>query len=75
MSAKIEVKDGNFQITIPVKEAYESPDLKRFLDLQRIRQIVSRSQATEQDIAELADEVKRSWWETNKEWFLHEAGD
>ncbi len=75
MSAKIQVKDGCFQITIPVKEAYENEDLRRFLDFQRVREIVSRSQATDEQIAELADEVAASWWEKNKGWFLNESGD
>ena len=75
MSAKVQVKDGYFQITIPVKEAYENKNLKRFLDFQRAREISLRSQATDEQIAELAEEVKRSWWEENKEWFLNETGD
>ncbi len=75
MSAKIQIKDGCFQITIPVKEAYENEDLRRFLDFQRAREVVSRSQATDEQIAQLADEVKRSWWEENKEWFLNETRD
>lgn len=75
MSVKIQIKDRYLQITIPVKEAYENEDLKRFLDFQRAREVAFRSQATEEQIAELAEEVKRSWWEKNKEWFLNETGD
>ena len=75
MSVKIQIKDGCFQITIPVKEAYENADLRRFLDFQRVREIVSRSQATDEQIAELADAVKKSWWEENREWFLNATGD
>jgi IS5 family transposase len=70
MSAKIEVKDGNFQITISVKEAYKNEDLKRFLDFQRVREITSRSKITDEHIATLADEADQNWWENNKEWFL-----
>ena len=70
MSAEVHVKDGYFQITIPVKEAYENKPIRNFLEILRAQEILSRSKATEEQIAELADEVTASWWEENKEWFL-----
>ncbi len=75
MSAKIQVKDGCFQITIPVKESYENRSIRNLLEILRAQEVLSRSKATEEQIAELADEVTASWWEKNKGWFLNESGD
>lgn len=59
MSAKVEVINGNFQITIPVKEAYENQNFRRFLELQRAEEIKA-----------LVADIDRKNWEKNKEWFL-----
>ena len=75
MSAKVELIDGMFQITIPVKEAYKNEDLKRFLDFQRVREVTDHSKASDGQIAALADEIKESWWNENKEWFLDGISD
>lgn len=74
MSAKVQVKDGYFQITIPVKEAYENKSIRNLLEVLRAQENLSRSKATEEQIAELGDEVTASWWEANREWFLNESG-
>jgi len=70
MSAKVKVRDGNFQITIPVKEAYESENFRRFLEQQRVKEIVASSKASNEAIAAIAEEIDKSNWENNKEWFL-----
>jgi len=71
MSAKVKVKNGNFQITIPVKEAYENRSVRNLLDTLRGQDILSRSKATEEQISTLADEVTGAWWEENRERFLN----
>lgn len=63
MSAKVEIKNGNFQITIPVKEAYENRPVRNLVDILRGQDILSRSKATPEQIKELADEVTAAWWE------------
>lgn len=75
MSAKVEVKNGNFQITIPVKEAYENRPVRNLLDTLRGQDILSRSKATEEQISTLADEVTGAWWEENRERFLSGTGN
>lgn len=75
MSAKVKVKNGNFQITIPVKEAYENRSVRNLLDALRGQDILSRSKATEEQIKTLADEVTGSWWEENRERFLNGTGN
>ena len=75
MSAKVEVRDGYYQVLIPVKEALEDGNFRRFLELQRAEEIISRSKATDEEIASLADEIDRKNWEKNKEWFLDGISD
>ena len=75
MSAKVKVKNGNFQITIPVKEAYENRSVRNLLDTLRGQDILSRSKATEDQINTLADEVTGAWWEKNRERFLSGTGN
>ena len=75
MSASVEVKNGNFQITIPVKEAYENRSMRNFLDSLRGQDILSRSKATEDQIRAFSEEVTEAWWEENRERFLNGTGD
>ena len=75
MSAKVKVKNGNFQITIPVKEAYENRSVRNLLDTLRGQDILSRSKATEEQINTLAEEVTGAWWEENRERFLNGTGN
>ena len=75
MSAKVKVKNGNFQITIPMKEAYGNENFRRFLELQRAEEILSHSKASDESITALAEEIDRDNWEKNKEWFLHGLSD
>ena len=75
MSAKVKVKNGNFLITIPVKEAYENRSVRNLLDTLRCQDILSRSKATEEQINTLADEVTGSWWKENRERFLNGTGN
>ncbi len=75
MSAKIQIRDGNYQISIPVKEAFEDDNFRRFLEFQRAEEIVSRSKATNEQIAALADEVDQNYWKRNKSRFLRGLSD
>jgi len=75
MSAKVKVKNGNFQVTIPMKEAYGNENFRRFLELQRAEEIISHSKASDEAIAFFAEEIDRDNWGKNKEWFLHGLSD
>ena len=75
MSAIVKVKNGNFQITIPVKEAYGNENFRRFLELQRAEEILSSSKASDEAIAALAKEIDMNNWDKNKEWFLRGLSD
>lgn len=42
------------------------------IDFLTFLEITSKSKATDEDIEELSEEIKRNWWEENKERFLGE---
>ena len=44
--------------------------LQKFIDYLHFMEISSKSQATEEQILELAKEVNQSWWQTNKSKFI-----
>lgn len=44
--------------------------LQQFLDYLRFIEISSKSQATEEQILELASDINQSWWQTNKSKFI-----
>lgn len=44
--------------------------LQKFLDYLRFIEISSKSQATEEQILELANEINKSWWQTNKSKYI-----
>ena len=40
--------------------------LQKFLDYLQFMEIASKSQATDEQILELASEINQSWWQSNK---------
>ena len=75
MSAKVSVENGLYQISIPVKEVYANQSIQEFLAVLRGQQIVAGSEASEEDIEALAEEVTSSWWEKNKKRIIDGLGD
>jgi hypothetical protein len=67
----IERANGETIIKIPnnVKLEY----LQQFLDYLSVKSILSKSQATDQEIENLSEEVKREWWKKNKSRFIDEG--
>jgi hypothetical protein len=52
------------------KEYLNSQELLRLLEVLRIKELLSQSQATEDDAMALAEELKTAWWQQNQERFL-----
>jgi len=73
MNTQIKVTGEYYQIKIPIEYGFSNKPVKRFLDYLRIKQIASESKATEDQIAEFADEVSASFWEANKSKLLNET--
>lgn len=44
--------------------------LQKFLNYLRFIEISSKSQATEEQILELANDINKSWWQTNKSKYI-----
>ena len=75
MKTQVKITKDYYQIRIPVSEVYSNKTIRRFLDFLRIREIASKSRATDEQIAELADEVTESFWKANRDKLLNEARD
>lgn len=43
---------------------------QRIIDYIRYQEVTARSEAKQEDIDKLADEVNKSWWEKNKDTYL-----
>lgn len=68
----IERTDREIIIRLPAD--LDVDDIQRMLDYLSYKQAIQKSQATQEQIDELAKEVKTGWWEKNKNRFpgLHE---
>jgi len=71
MQTEISRINDYFQIKIPIEEGYSDRNIRKFLDYMRIKINASKSQATDEDIEKLSDEVTQSWWNTNKSRFTN----
>jgi hypothetical protein len=62
-----EMKDNKIHVVFDIGE-YD-PEV---IDFLTFLEITSKSKATDEDIEELSEEIKRNWWEENKKRFLDE---
>lgn len=63
------IERTNQEIIIRLPIDLEVNDIQRMLDYLSYKQAISKSQATDEQIATLAKEVKKGWWEKNKDRF------
>lgn len=52
------------------KELLSSPEIVRFIEVLRIKELLSNSKINSENVMELDDELKESWWQKNKDTFL-----
>ena len=69
MSA-LTVRRENETIMISVPASINNTYVEQLLDYLSVKSIASESQATDEQIIELADEINQSWWQTNKQRFI-----
>ena len=69
MSA-LTVRRENETIMTSVPASINNTYVEQLLDYLSIKSIASESQATDEQIIELADEINQSWWQTNKQRFI-----
>jgi hypothetical protein len=58
------------EIIIRLPADFDTTYLQEFLDYLNYKQIISKSEASQEDIDDLANESKTSWWEANKQRFV-----
>ena len=75
MKTQVNITKDYYQIRIPISEAFDNPNIRRFLDFLRIEQVADKSKADKKDIEELSEDVKESWWQENGEKWLNEGSD
>lgn len=64
-----QASDNTVNITFS-KELLSSPEIVRFIEVLRIKELLSSSQINSEDIMALDDELKENWWQKNKDTFL-----
>ena len=69
MSA-LTVRRENENILISIPASIYNSFVEQFLDYLSVKSIASESQATDEQIVELANEINQSWWKTNKQRFI-----
>ena len=57
---------SSYQINIPILETYQDKYVRKFLDYLRIKEITSKSLATNKDIDNLSEELMAQWWEKSQ---------
>jgi len=75
-SKKREAKMLTYQTTNEIvnltfsKEFLSVPELVRLIETLRIKELISKSQVTQDEIIKLDEELKANWWNENKNRFL-----
>ncbi len=68
MSATIETTRTADHLTIKIPtKGLDDMQIQRFLDLIKFESIIGKSQLTQDDADEIASDIKRSWWNANKD--------
>jgi len=52
------------------KELLSSPEIVRFIEILRIKELLSASQVSPEDVFTLDNKLKDDWWKQNKNTFL-----
>lgn len=66
----MQVERINNEILIRLSASTDMIGLQRLLDFLKLKEITSKSNATDEQINELASESKSDWWEKNKDRFM-----
>lgn len=66
----MQVERTNNEILIRLSADTDISGLQRILDYLKFREITAKSQATEDEINDLANESKSDWWLKNKSRFI-----
>lgn len=65
----LNIETTNREIIIRLPLDLNVADIQRMLDYLSYKQALKNSKATQEEIDELARQVKKGWWEKNKQRF------
>jgi hypothetical protein len=65
----IERTDSEIILRIP--SYVDVGDVQRLIDLMMYNEATAKSQATQEEVDEIAKEAKKGWWEANRDRFIH----
>lgn len=64
------VESINNETVIRVPNSIKLDFIQDFIDYLSVKSIISKSQATDEEIDNLAEQAQSDWWEKNKSKFL-----
>ncbi len=70
MQTSISIEKSVYRISIPVLELYENSIIRDFTEYINAKNTLDKSDATDNFIESLSNEVKASWFDTNKHKFI-----
>lgn len=65
----VQVTEENVNIVFS-RNLVSDKDLVEFLEKVRLKNLISKSQLTEEDVKNLDSELKSNWWKKNRDRFL-----
>ncbi|QOR73640.1 hypothetical protein SAMN05443429_106117 [Cruoricaptor ignavus] len=64
------IERANGEILLKVSDNVDVMSLQKVVNFLKYRETLKKSKASETEVNELADELKRHWWQENRERFL-----
>jgi hypothetical protein len=64
------IEKNQNEIVIRVPNNFETEYLQKLLDYLSYKDTIAKSNATDQDINQLSEEIKGDWWQANKANFI-----
>ena len=63
-------RDKNEYIIRFSKDDISDIFIQQFINKARIETLIAKSELTEQDVWEITEDAKESWWNNNHEWIM-----
>ena len=66
----MQIERVNNEILIRISENIEPELLQEFFDYIKAKSTISKSQATDEDVEKISNQINKSWWIENKQKFI-----
>lgn len=60
------VERNSKEVIIRLPASVNTDDLQDFIDYARYKELTSKSEATQDEIDQLASDINKSWWQENR---------